>query len=269
MSLKHLLPTFRNRYRFVLQQVQKLAANGRCNHMLNLGTGEGDYDEALARYTKLLTALDINRADINLAKEINKHVVNLEYAVRDALHTGYADGSFDVVVCTEVIEHVGDPEALLKEIHRVLKPGGSCVMTFPSLNFPVTYDPVNFMARRLKMATPLIHQGAFAFGHDYLIDPNAFYAQVRTQSFAIKEDMPLGGHLVGLLEMYWTGWVQALIKSNKGNLAESRDGVLTIKPGSGRVPWMSIITDFILSLDRNLFTVKRYSIGRGIVLMKA
>lgn len=41
------------------------------------------------------------------------------------------DGSFDAVMCTEVLEHVPDPVATLKELHRVLKPGGLLLITAP------------------------------------------------------------------------------------------------------------------------------------------
>lgn len=43
------------------------------------------------------------------------------------------DGEFDVVLATEVIEHVFESEAFLKEIHRCLRPGGSLILTAPFL----------------------------------------------------------------------------------------------------------------------------------------
>lgn len=42
-----------------------------------------------------------------------------------------ADGSFDAVVCTEVLEHVAEPARVLDELARVLRPGGSLVLTVP------------------------------------------------------------------------------------------------------------------------------------------
>lgn len=43
----------------------------------------------------------------------------------------FANGSFDVLLCTEVLEHVADPIDLIREMHRVLAPGGFAIVTIP------------------------------------------------------------------------------------------------------------------------------------------
>ena len=43
----------------------------------------------------------------------------------------FEDQSFDAVLCLQVLEHVSDPEHVVAEIARVLRPGGTCVMTVP------------------------------------------------------------------------------------------------------------------------------------------
>lgn len=45
-----------------------------------------------------------------------------------------ADNSLDAILCTEVIEHVVDPMAVLSEFHRLLKPGGKLLLTAPFLS---------------------------------------------------------------------------------------------------------------------------------------
>ena len=45
----------------------------------------------------------------------------------------WPDGFFDVVVCSEVIEHIMDTDRLLQEIHRVLSPTGTLILTTPNL----------------------------------------------------------------------------------------------------------------------------------------
>lgn len=52
-------------------------------------------------------------------------------------------GSFDAVVCSEVIEHVADPAALIAELHRVLRPGGRLLLSSPFL-YPIHGDPHDY-----------------------------------------------------------------------------------------------------------------------------
>ena len=49
----------------------------------------------------------------------------------DATRLALGDDRFDIVFCTQVIEHVPDPAALVAETHRVLRPGGWLVLTGP------------------------------------------------------------------------------------------------------------------------------------------
>ena len=51
--------------------------------------------------------------------------------VCDATAIPVEDGAFDVVLCTEVLEHVPDPAGVVREISRVLRPGGVALLTAP------------------------------------------------------------------------------------------------------------------------------------------
>lgn len=48
----------------------------------------------------------------------------------------FADGEFDLVLCALSIEYLARPEAVLREVRRVLKPGGRCVVSFSARWFP-------------------------------------------------------------------------------------------------------------------------------------
>lgn len=51
--------------------------------------------------------------------------------IYDGEHVPYQDASFDAVLCTQVLEHANHPDQLVKEIRRVLKPGGLAYITMP------------------------------------------------------------------------------------------------------------------------------------------
>ena len=65
----------------------------------------------------------------------------------------FRDRSMDIVLCTQVLEHVIRPEEIVDEIHRVLKPGGVAFISVPAV-FPLhggPYDNWRFMAGGLKI----------------------------------------------------------------------------------------------------------------------
>lgn len=55
----------------------------------------------------------------------------------------YPDNTFDGVILSEILEHIDDDVAGLKEILRVLKPGGVVAITVPNANYPFWWDPIN------------------------------------------------------------------------------------------------------------------------------
>ena len=150
MSLKLLFPTFRARRDFVVGALERVTGGARVPRALNLGTGEGDFDRAIKAFCEDLDACDLNAEDVAYARAANAGEPRIRYAVEDGTALSYPDAAFDFVTCIDVIEHVDDPKRLLSEIVRVLKPGGALVLSGPHEHFPFTYDPVNFVLRKLS-----------------------------------------------------------------------------------------------------------------------
>lgn len=72
-----------------------------------------------------VTGIDIDADAVDFARA-NSDARNVEFHVMDALHTSFDDDSFDIVVCNQMYEHVPDAGQLLREIRRILVPGGVC-----------------------------------------------------------------------------------------------------------------------------------------------
>lgn len=74
--------------------------------------------------------VDISSDAIHQAQTLN--LPNCRFQLYDGLHLPYPSASFDLVIMIEVIEHVMQKEELLKELCRVLRPGGHLFLTTPN-----------------------------------------------------------------------------------------------------------------------------------------
>lgn len=263
MSYKLCLPNYRNRYLFIKENLKSLSKDGTFGRILNIGSGEGDYDSLIASYASRLVSLDINKSDVAFAKKLNADARNIDYLVCDALQLSLPDNSFDLVIAAEVLEHVGHPEKLMEEMARVLKPGGILIVTFPQSDFPFTCDPVNkilglFTDKRIPI-------GAYAFGHKYLIAVEDFKKWAGQNSLRITGEKNLSGYIIALLEMYWPAIVQNIVKFNLFNTAKVKK--FGLRPSGGE-PFFTVFTDTIIRADYSLFKKSKCSVAKGFILVK-
>ena len=93
--------------------------------LLDVGGSTGIIDSELARSFGKVVGIDIDTGAIEYARS-QFQAENLDFQVGDAMALQFDDASVDVVVCSHVYEHVPDPPAMMREIRRVLKPGGAC-----------------------------------------------------------------------------------------------------------------------------------------------
>ncbi|MEP3440704.1 MAG: bifunctional 2-polyprenyl-6-hydroxyphenol methylase/3-demethylubiquinol 3-O-methyltransferase UbiG [Sulfitobacter sp.] len=122
--------TLRNMVPGRLRYFDKLV-DWRGKAVLDLGCAGGFMAEALDDRGALVTGIDPAKESIAAARaHAQGRAITYDVGVGEALP--YSDCTFDTVVCVDVLEHVQDVEAVLKEVHRVLKPGG--MFLFDTIN---------------------------------------------------------------------------------------------------------------------------------------
>ena len=107
--------------------------------VLEVGCGEGRGIDLLTRNARSFTAVDKLRPVIESLRE--KHPAARLMSMNIPPLTGLADNAYDLVVSFQVIEHIQDDELFLREIHRVLKPGGTALLTTPNRKLSLTRNP--------------------------------------------------------------------------------------------------------------------------------
>lgn len=97
--------------------------------VLEIGTGNGSHALLLARHAKSFVGIDITDYAVKSTTERMRHfaIDNARIVRMDAEHMDFGNESFDYIWTWGVIDHSANTEAILKEMQRVLKPGGIAV----------------------------------------------------------------------------------------------------------------------------------------------
>ena len=94
--------------------------------ILDVGTGTTALPHLMRNTGALVTATD-NVRDYWPASMLNRHY----YVIDDDITNTHLAGSYDLITCISVLEHVKDSDAAVRNVFSLLKPGGHLLLTFP------------------------------------------------------------------------------------------------------------------------------------------
>ena len=150
----------------------------RGKHVLDLGCGGGFMAEALARRGATVTGIDPSAGAITIAeRHAAAEQLAISYVKASAENLPFADSCFDHVVCVDVLEHVGDLDAVIGEIRRVLRPGGTFAFDTINRNFLAQLVIVILGEKLLKLLPRGTHDPA------KFITPVELVAMLRAHGF--------------------------------------------------------------------------------------
>ena len=107
-------------YYFLIRDIMEGIKNFAHGNFLDMGCGNKPYESLYNPVTEIQTGCDIMQSDKNRVD-----------VICPATDLKFEDNKFDSVLCTQVLEHVYDHHTMMKEIYRVLKPGGHVILTVP------------------------------------------------------------------------------------------------------------------------------------------
>lgn len=120
--------------RFILRQMGDIQGK----KLLDLGCGAGENSVYFAKKGAHCVATDYSPGMVEVALQLaERYGVEIEGCTANAMALEFPDNSFDLVYASNLLHHIPDPKMALKEMHRVLKPGGKACFWDPLKHNPV------------------------------------------------------------------------------------------------------------------------------------
>jgi ubiquinone/menaquinone biosynthesis C-methylase UbiE len=114
------------RKQYVLEMLDRIRGKGR---ILDIGCGPAVYTRDLVERGWNVNGVDLSSGMLKTAAHSASNLKSrVKFAAAQATELPFVDGVFDAVLCVGVVSYVDSVPALLRDIRRVLKPGGQSVM---------------------------------------------------------------------------------------------------------------------------------------------
>ncbi len=134
----------------ILAKIIKKLSHRKKLKLLDIGCGDGGL---IGQFDGLCDCYGVDVSEVQLRKAELRGIRTCQVDLENN-ELPFENEFFDAVVCSETIEHLLNIDNLMQEIHRILKLGGTFILTFPNVNQPISwpmqiiYDlPPRFSAR--------------------------------------------------------------------------------------------------------------------------
>ncbi len=122
-----------NRIGGIAQVLERISKKRRIDKAIDIGCGDGVLLPIMSKVAKQVVALEISPKRLQMAKGATKEFTNIRFDVANIMQPSSSySGKFDLVACSEVIEHVSNYERFFERLVDIVAPGGSLVLTTPS-----------------------------------------------------------------------------------------------------------------------------------------
>ena len=135
--------------------------------VLDVGCGNGVISRSLGEKGFNVQGVDVSEKAIERAKSLNKFS-NVKFDVVSAEQLVANGQQYHAVICSEVLEHLNEPNKLLKVLHEILKEDGVLIVTVPNGNGPrevLVTKPVITLQKKNNWLWKLVQKTKKVFGY--------------------------------------------------------------------------------------------------------
>jgi SAM-dependent methyltransferase len=195
--------------------LRRAAARG-ARTAIEVGPGSGVYLPLMAELFGEVTATDVEEAFLARAREVDGVRAVLDDVTRSDLEAG----SFDVVLCSEVIEHVPDPAPALRGLRRLLAPGGTLILSTPLRWSPLELlGRVAFLPGIVHVVRAVYREPILPTGHVGLLSERALRRELAAAGLVVRTAAKTGLYVPVIAEAGGARGQQALERlSRRGRL---------------------------------------------------
>jgi 2-polyprenyl-3-methyl-5-hydroxy-6-metoxy-1,4-benzoquinol methylase len=211
----------RKRLDWVTRAIETHSAKVPYSSALEYGPGSGIYLPVLARHFAAVTAADIEHAYLSAIQPLSDELDGVRLIEDDIQDSQFEDDSFGLILCSEVLEHVADPERSLKTLHRILRPGGIAIVTTPQRYSLMELScKVAFLPGVVHVVRHIYREPVLPLGHISLRSCDAFTEAILETGLKIVEHEKFGLYIPVLAE-FGKDWGGRAIESLERRLCHT------------------------------------------------
>jgi 2-polyprenyl-3-methyl-5-hydroxy-6-metoxy-1,4-benzoquinol methylase len=214
----------RKRLGWVTRAIEKHSASVPGLSALEYGPGSGIYLPVLARNFASVTAADVEHAYLSAIQPLSAKLQGLRLVEDDIQNSHFPDDSFSLILCSEVLEHVPDPERSLKTLHRILRPGGIAIVTTPQRHSLMELScKIAFLPGVVHVVRQIYREPVLPLGHISLRSCGEFTRAILDSGLEIVQHEKFGLYIPLLAEFGkdWGGRAIELLEQRLSQTALS------------------------------------------------
>ena len=188
---------------WITSKIEYYAGKRENKNAMETGIGAGVYLPCLCSNFEHVTAIDINDSYLNHAATAYPELSNLSLIKDSITDSKLGSDSFDLILCTEVIEHIDRSHsgAAVSELHRLLRPDGILILSTPQ-----PYSPLELAQKAaykpliIDIVKKIYNAPVLEAGHINLMNEKRLVKLLRDKGFEISDTYKSGVYLPVIAE---------------------------------------------------------------------